>query len=604
MTLTDWTDFKRMKLTNKITLFVTVGLLALNLISSLATWWTTSNDMKEEASQDQNVYLSMMETLVRHEGEKVQLTNGALMAGEYKINGQHAIPDAINKMTGSVASIFMNDVRISTSVKNDKGERVVGTHQDPKVYASMQRNEPFRGLADLNGVPYYGGYNPLVDENGKVVGSVGLAIPKSRYDQSIVSRVLTNCGIVFLAMIAMQLAINWLMGREFRQLQQVQDAMARLARQDTSVETPGLTRQDEIGEMARSVEAFRQGMIESERRAEEGRRLQQEVERQKAEADRLSHEKAQQTEQENERRAHVQAKTEELTREFDHAMNQLLATLGRTAGNLNDASRALNQTAQETSGQTAVVASATEETSTSVQLVAGAIQQNEAAVNEISSLVRNCTTIVGSTVHEAERTNEKIMNLQQATGQISSILQLISNIANQTNLLALNATIEAASAGEAGRGFTVVANEVKSLASQTKSAVEDIAKHIHAVQNETEASVQAIESILGFIRNINSVTEGIAAAVEEQTATSREITRSVDEAARGANEVAASIQKVAVASGQTQEAADQVFQTAQGVNAESDKLRRNIEQFLGDLKSVQDGGEALSTRRVAAGALR
>ena len=101
-----------------------------------------------------------------------------------------------------------------------------------------------------------------------------------------------------------------------------------------------------------------------------------------------------------------------------------------------------------------------------------------------------------------ERATEIAQNADQLVGQLSSgasrigdVVKLIRAIAEQTNLLALNATIEAARAGEAGRGFAVVASEVKTLASQTAKATEEIATQIGAIQGSTAQAVEAIRQI-------------------------------------------------------------------------------------------------------------
>ena len=118
----------------------------------------------------------------------------------------------------------------------------------------------------------------------------------------------------------------------------------------------------------------------------------------------------------------------------------------------------------------------------------------------------------------AEGTNATVMGLSEAGQKIGAVVDLINDIAEQTNLLALNATIEAARAGDAGKGFTVVASEVKNLASQTARATQDISAQIAAMQAETEETVTSIKGISEVINRVNEISASIASAVEEQGA--------------------------------------------------------------------------------------
>jgi hypothetical protein len=125
------------------------------------------------------------------------------------------------------------------------------------------------------------------------------------------------------------------------------------------------------------------------------------------------------------------------------------------------------------------------------------------SVTEISRQVQESSRIAGEAVAQAKKTDSRINALSQAAGRIGDVVKLITAIAEQTNLLALNATIEAARAGEAGRGFAVVASEVKALASQTAKATEEIGSQIGAMQAATGESVAAIKEIGGTIGRIS-----------------------------------------------------------------------------------------------------
>lgn len=273
-------------------------------------------------------------------------------------------------------------------------------------------------------------------------------------------------------------------------------------------------------------------------------------------------------------------------RELADTVVQMATTVASTTKELESAAGNLSNTAKLSTDQTNTVAAAAEQASANVRAVAAGASELSASIQEIGRQITTSAKMAHTAVATVATTSKQITDLSQAAGQIGTVVDLITNIAQQTNLLALNATIEAARAGEAGKGFAVVAQEVKSLASQTGKATAQIGAQISAIQAATSEAVRAVNTISDAISQMNNITTTIASSIEQQGAATTEIATNVQEAAQGTEEVASNTTGLINAAGQTNTAATQVARSAVDIASMATKLRKVAEGFGAKTKAA------------------
>ena len=215
-----------------------------------------------------------------------------------------------------------------------------------------------------------------------------------------------------------------------------------------------------------------------------------------------------------------------------------------------------------------------------IDIAASASEELVASIKHIDEQLLQASAVVDSAVVETEATNNDITTLAQAAQTIGYVIKLIQRIAQQTNLLALNATIEAARAGAAGKGFSVVASEVKSLSVQTAKATEEIDRHIRAVQTSTSSVIEAIQRLCERMQTINQHTSSIAASASQQNAAASEISESVVAAAQGARSAGATLQEMAHTVTGMRDSASTVLNASQTVEDATAALQAKIDDFL------------------------
>ena len=265
---------------------------------------------------------------------------------------------------------------------------------------------------------------------------------------------------------------------------------------------------------------------------------------------------------------------------FRARVENMLMTVGQGAAAMKAAARSLLTASDHTLHRAEGAVHGSNDASGNVETAAAAAEELSASIKEISRQLVQTNDVVRSATAAATATNDDIAALARVAQRIGDVVKLIQDIAEQTNLLALNATIEAARAGEAGRGFAVVASEVKSLAVQTAKATGEITREISSIQSSTGDAVAAIRAISQRMQDINSHTSEAVAAIEQQEAATGEISHNVASAAAGSKAVVAALGDVASGVTQTRSSAETVLAASEEVENATVKLRAEVEGFL------------------------
>ncbi|MFK7861355.1 MAG: methyl-accepting chemotaxis protein [Granulosicoccus sp.] len=253
-------------------------------------------------------------------------------------------------------------------------------------------------------------------------------------------------------------------------------------------------------------------------------------------------------------------------------LNHASDTLAALSNNMNELSRATADNSHKASQLSSDV-------DNSINSVASAAKHLSTSIEAIVHNTTEAETVAIEAVELAQSTDATVRKLSDSSAGISSVIKVITSIAEQTNLLALNATIEAARAGEAGKGFAVVAGEVKELAKGTASATEQIEARILDIQKDTESAVVAIQSIQNIVTRISEIQSSITIAVEDQAKFTQDIGKSVSETASSSETISTLIQDVAATTKTGQQTSNDVKLAAHELSDMAGQLQLLVSHF-------------------------
>lgn len=506
-----------MKLTTKIMLVNAVIVALAITTTTLIGISSFKSTLLHQAEDSQTNRMKTLKELLQQKGKDFKVVDGKLMAGDYVINDNFEIPDKVKDLCEGTATIFMGDTRVSTNVLNG-GARAVGTKLQGQAYDSIFKDgKPFRGETNILGKQYFTDYEPIKNAQGETIGVLYVGVEKNEFFAAFnrLKYILSAISLVLIAISAVLVGMT--VKHSLKKLGSVIAVLDDAAKGNLSVRID-CEGSDEIGHLAVSANKMLHDMHE------------------------------------------VLAEVAKASREVTDAAVQLHSTSEQMAAG-----------AEEVAVQTGTMATASEEMSaTSSEIAHNCTMAAEGSKHSSESSVAGAQ-VVEETVQLMSRIAEKVKDssrtvesLGAKSDQIGAIVGTIEDIADQTNLLALNAAIEAARAGEQGRGFAVVADEVRALAERTTKATREIGDMIKAIQQETKGAVeameegvqevekgteaslksgQALEDILNHVNDVAMQISQIATAAEQQTATTSEITHNIQQVTDVVNVTAQGAQK-------------------------------------------------------------
>ena len=400
------------------------------------------------------------------------LLGDKLVKGSLNVTGNERLIDSFTEGNDKEVTLFYGDVRYATSIISDEtGERILGTTSDPEVYSRVTGQGEVVRLSDIvvNHVNYYACYMPMHNSDGSIVGMYFVGQPAESVESFVTSKIRSVVTAWVIILIVSIVLISFVTTRIKHGILAAERAVSRIAKGvlNEPVDSKGLKRSDELGDMMRSVHKMQQeltGVVSN---------IKNSIDVLKREGNELNN---------------MASQTSVTASELEQAVDGITKGVVSQADDVENASARIEIIGEMIGGIVGSVHN--------LDKISGDMKNNG---DDAMVIIDGLADSNNATMDAIERIGNRVNATNESAARISDAIQLITSIAEETNLLSLNASIEAARAGEQGRGFAVVASQIQKLAEQSNESAGSIAETINELLDDSQNTVLVMDEVRSIV---------------------------------------------------------------------------------------------------------